>query len=59
MAGEDLLLDGAQVERVRHLLIVLAVPVGTPKQHNQLSLIQFETDFKSLHLIKSVLHSET
>lgn len=29
VAGEDLLLDGAQVQRVRHLLIVLAVPDGT------------------------------
>lgn len=28
MASEDLLLDGAQVKRVRDLLIVLAVPDG-------------------------------
>lgn len=32
MAGEDLLLDGAQVQRVGHLLIVLAVPDGTKKR---------------------------
>lgn len=31
VAGEDLLLDGAQVQRVRHLLVVLAVPGGTQK----------------------------
>ena len=32
VAGEDLLLDGAQVQRVGHLLIVLAVPDSTQKQ---------------------------
>lgn len=32
VAGEDLLLDGAQVQRVRYLLIVLAVPVQTHTQ---------------------------
>lgn len=31
VAGEDLLLDGAQVQRVRHLLIVLTVPDVTHK----------------------------
>lgn len=31
VASEDLLLYGAQVQRVRHLLIVLAVPGGTKK----------------------------
>lgn len=28
MAGYDLLLDGVQVQRIRHLLVVLAVPEG-------------------------------
>ena len=37
VAGEDLLLDGAQVQRVRHLLIVLAVPDGTQK-HSRVNL---------------------
>ena len=32
VAGEDLLLDGAQIQRVSHLLIVLAVPVGIQTQ---------------------------
>lgn len=36
VAGEDLLLDGAQVKRVRHFLIVLAVPDGT--QNSWISL---------------------
>lgn len=37
VASEDLLLNGAQVQRVRHLLIVLAVPGGT-KKNSRISL---------------------
>lgn len=36
VASEDLLLNGAQVQRVRHLLIVLAVPGKRKKSKDQL-----------------------
>lgn len=34
VASEDLLLNGAQVQRVRYLLIVLAVPDSTQKNNS-------------------------
>lgn len=32
MARENLLLNGAQIQRVRHLLIILAVPDGKEEE---------------------------
>ena len=43
VAREDLLLDGAQVQRLRHLLVVLAVP-GVTGKHRGLSARLQPTD---------------